>query len=270
MVLHYTVIDPTKNITLLVTTPVQRELQSQTATWLLRHEKDAEQVGFLEPSASGFTPRLQMMGGEFCGNATMGLGAWLCRRNGLERDVTHSFSLEISGADRLVPCSVTPVSHGYLATVDMPLPEKIENRIFPTSGGSVQLTTVFLPGICHIIAPQELVCRSEAESLLRHWSSDLPGEAVGLILLDEARTTIDPLVYVKPTETAVWERGCGSGSAAVACYLTAKRRAAQCLSIRQQGGTIAAVTAWDGSTVSSLQITGSVALLGEKSVDVIF
>ncbi len=270
MVLRYTVIDPTKNITLLVTTPVQRALQSQTAAWLLRRETDAEQVGFLEPSADGTTPRLQMMGGEFCGNATMGLGAWLCRRDALEHGVTHNFALEISGAEGTVPCSVTPVHHGYLATVEMPLPEKMEERTFAIPGGTLSLTVVFLPGICHIIAPVGSLERTQAEALLRLWSADLPGEAVGLILLDEERTAIDPLVYVKPTGTAVWERGCGSGSAAAACYLTAKRGAPQCLSIRQQGGTIAAVTQWDSKAVSALQITGSVALVGEKSVDVIF
>ena len=91
-----------------------------------------------------------------------------------------------------------------------------------------------------------------------------------LILLDEERTAIDPLVYVKPTDTAVWERGCGSGSAAVACYLTVRRGAAQCLSIRQRGGTIAAVTAWNGQCVTQLHITGSVALMGEKETDVVF
>ena len=269
MVLRYTVIDPTKNITLLVTTPVRRELQPQTAAWLLRREKDAEQVGFLESSDTA-PARLQMMGGEFCGNATMGLGAWLCRRDHLAKFETHDFALEISGASHLVPCSVTQVNYGYLATVDLPLPEKMEQRTFPTAAGELTLTVVFLPGICHIIAPAGTVAREDAEELLRRWSVDLPGEAVGLILLDEERTAIDPLVYVKPTDTAVWERGCGSGSAAVACYLTAKRGANQCLSIRQQGGTIAAVTAWDGQRVTALHITGSVALLEEKEVDVVF
>lgn len=269
MVLRYTVIDPTKNITLLVTTPVQRNLQAQTAAWLLRRERDAEQVGFLETAADG-TPRLQMMGGEFCGNATMGLGAWLCRRQRLSHGVTHDFALDISGAEAPVPCSVTPVNYGYLATVEMPLPEKMEERTFPAGDSELSLTVVFLPGICHIIAPKSAIDRTQAEELLRRWSASLPGEAVGLILLDEERTAIDPLVYVKPTDTAVWERGCGSGSAAVACYLTAKRGENQCLSVRQQGGTIAAVTAWDGQRVTALHITGSVALLEEKSVDVIF
>ena len=269
MLLRYTVVDPTKNITLLVTTPVQRELQAQTAAWLLRREHDAEQVGFLEPSDAA-PARLQMMGGEFCGNATMGLGAWLCRRDRLARYETHDFALEISGASHLVPCSVTPVNYGYLATVDLPLPEKMEERTFPTAAGEVKLTAVVLPGICHIIAPTGTVARDEAEELLRRWSTSLPGEAVGLILLDEAGTAIDPLVYVKPTDTAVWERGCGSGSAAAACWLTAKHGAGQCLSIRQRGGTIAAVTTWDGQRVTQLHITGSVALLGEKEVDVVF
>ena len=269
MVLRYTVIDPTKNITLLVTTPVPRALQPQTAAWLLRHEKDAEQVGFLETSDHA-PARLQMMGGEFCANATMGLGAWLCRRDGLAKNETHDLSLEISGADALIPCAVTPVRHGYLATVQLPLPEKMEERTFPLPNGTVALTVVFLPGICHIIAPAGLVNREDAQELLRLWSTTLPGEAVGLILLDEKRVVIDPLVYVKPTDTAVWERGCGSGSAAAACYLTAKRGAAQCLSVRQQGGTIAAVTDWDGERVTALHITGSVALMGEKKVDVVF
>ena len=200
----------------------------------------------------------------------MGLGAWLCRRDRLAHGVTHDFSLEISGAEEPVPCAVTPVAHGYLATVELPLPEKMEERLFPAPAGDMALTVVFLPGICHIIAPHDAIEHRQAEELLRRWSDTLPGEAVGLILLDEARTTIDPLVYVKPTDTAVWERGCGSGSAAAACYLTAKRGQGQCLSIRQRGGTIAAVTAWDGGRVTQVHITGSVALMGEKQADVVF
>ena len=57
MELRYTVIDPTKNITLLVTTPVPRDVQPRVAAELLRREKDAEQVGFVEGLAAG-DPRL--------------------------------------------------------------------------------------------------------------------------------------------------------------------------------------------------------------------
>ena len=90
MTLQYTVIDPTKNITLLVTTPVPRAHYARIASHLLAREKDAEQVGFLEPS-DGQDAGLRMMGGEFCGNATMSLGAWLCR--GETEGVARHFTL---------------------------------------------------------------------------------------------------------------------------------------------------------------------------------
>ena len=269
MILHYTVIDPTKNITLLVTTPVQRSLQAQTAAWLLRREHDAEQVGFLEVSDAA-PARLQMMGGEFCGNATMSLGAWLCRKERLGVGESRDFHLDISGADALIPCSVTAVRGGYIGTVSLPLPQEIAQRTFSTDGGEVTFPVVFLPGICHIIAPVGTVQPYQAEALLRRWSDSLPGEAVGLILLDEQRMRIDPLVYVKPTDTAVWERGCGSGSAAAACALTQQRGAGQCLSIKQPGGTIAVTTEWDGHAVTALTITGTVSLGKEKKADVMF
>ena len=72
MELEYTVWDPTKNITLLVSTPVERGAQAETAARLMAARPQVEQVGFLEPAAApGAELRLQMMGGEFCGNASM-------------------------------------------------------------------------------------------------------------------------------------------------------------------------------------------------------
>ena len=100
MELRYTVIDPTKNITLLVTTPVPRDVQPRVAAELLQRERDAEQVGFAEGLAAG-EPRLQMMGGEFCGNATMSMATWLHR----EMPVGEScaLTLPVSGAPEPVP-----------------------------------------------------------------------------------------------------------------------------------------------------------------------
>ena len=58
------------------------------------------------------------------------------------------------------------------------------------------------------------------------------------MLCDFARNEIRPLVYVKPTGSAVWERGCGSGSAAygaAAAWMTGK---AVQIPVRQPGGVI--------------------------------
>ena len=199
MELRYTVIDPTKNITLLVTTPVPRDVQPRVAAELLRRERDAEQVGFVEGLAAG-NPRLQMMGGEFCGNATMSMAAWLHRD--LPIGESRALTLPVSGASEPVSCQVTHLDGCFIGTVSMPLPERMETLSLPVCGVRQSLPVVFLPGICHVIVPADMIGRDRAEDTLRAWGDLLPGEAMGLLLLDEGQTAFTPLVYVKPTEAA--------------------------------------------------------------------
>ena len=255
MELRYTVIDPTKNITLLVTSPVPRDVQPRVAAELLRREEDAEQVGFAEGPAAG-TPRLQMMGGEFCGNATMSMAAWLSRDLPVGAD--RALTLPVSGAPEPVACHITRLEDCFIGTVSMPLPERIEQLSLPVGGVKETFPVVFLPGICHVIASAELFDRAQAEETLRTWSGVLPGEAMGLLLLDESQTAFTPLVYVKPTDSCVWERGCGSGSAAIGAWLTQVRGGGQCVSLRQPGGVIQVVTQTEGMALAALTITGVV------------
>lgn len=265
MELRYTVIDPTKNITLLVTDPVPRDVQPRLAAELLRREEDAEQVGFAEGLAAG-KPRLQMMGGEFCGNAAMSMAAWLSRDLPVGGD--RALTLPVSGAPKPVACHITRLEDCFIGTVSMPLPERIGNLSLPVSGVKESFPVVFLPGICHVIAPAELFDRAKAEETLRSWSDILPGEAMGLLLLDESQTAFKPLVYVKPTDSCVWERGCGSGSAAIGAWLTAVRGEGQCVSLRQPGGVIQVVTQTEGACLTALTITGVVHIGASKNAGV--
>ena len=265
MELHYLLADPTKNITVLVTTPVSRSIQPELAALLLKLEPESEQVGFVEYT-DGRPARLQMMGGEFCGNATMSFGAWLCRR--VPEGETRRLSLEVSGAAQPVACSITPVRGCALGTVDMPLPEKIETLPLPLDGAEAELSVVHLPGISQIIVPAQVLSRARAEELIRPWAELLHADALGILLLQEEEMRFDPLVYVPKTDTAVRERGCGSGSAAIGACLTQKSGAPQCLSIRQPGGAIAVTTrcSEDGS-LAALAISGTVVLSRERTVD---
>ena len=78
-----------------------------------------------------------------------------------------------------------------------------------------------------------------------------------------------PLVYVRPTDSCVWERGCGSGSASIGAWLTQVRGADQCVSLRQPGGVIQVVTQTDGGArLTSLTITGTVCLGKTKKATV--
>ena len=86
MELSFQLADPAGNVTLLVTTPVPREDYATLAARLLSiPELHAEQVGFLAPPQGEGVIRLEMMGGEFCGNALRCAGLYYAVQQGRRR-----------------------------------------------------------------------------------------------------------------------------------------------------------------------------------------
>ena len=197
----------------------------------------------------------------------MSMAAWLHRD--LPIGESRALTLPVSGASEPVSCQVTHLDGCFIGTVSMPLPERMETLSLPVCGVRQSLPVVFLPGICHVIVPADMIGRDRAEDTLRAWGDLLPGEAMGLLLLDEGQTAFTPLVYVKPTDSCVWERGCGSGSAAIGAWLTSVRGTDQCVSLRQPGGVIQVVTRTeDGAHLTALTITGNVCLGESKTTAV--
>ena len=87
----------------------------------------------------------------------MSLAALLCRRKGrAEADIP----LEVSGAAGTVNCHVTWVDGCYLGTVEMPLPEKIEQTSLPLDGKDCLFPVVFFEGICHAATPSDFIAFS--------------------------------------------------------------------------------------------------------------
>ena len=75
MKLDMAVLNPAGNITLIVTTAVDKAAYADIAGKLLNMpELRGEQVGFLTQPKHGGAIRLEMMGGEFCGNALRSTG----------------------------------------------------------------------------------------------------------------------------------------------------------------------------------------------------
>ena len=67
--------DPAGNITLFVLDPVEKSRRADVAAQLMAvPEYKAEQVGFVCTPQEGGDGRMEMMGGEFCGNATRAFG----------------------------------------------------------------------------------------------------------------------------------------------------------------------------------------------------
>ena len=228
--LDFVKLSPAQNMTILVLSEVNQAEQPSTASNLMRSDRiGAEQVGFVELSDIA-EYRLQMMGGEFCGNATASLAACLCATT----DRTD-FNLEVSGADSPVKCHVENRNGEYIVTVDMPLPLNVDEIMLPELS-SENLTIVSFPGITHIIMenkPSELT-RSVFSKLCQR----LNQIAIGVIVLNESKMFISPAIYVSDTDQIVYERGCGSGSAAVGAYLANKYGKSVSVDVCQQGGTI--------------------------------
>lgn len=259
MKLRFAKLNPTENMTILVTDPVSRDRHSAVAEALMAYGSvGGEQVGFLEePTLPGARMRLQMMGGEFCGNATMSLAALLAFQENLPDGGEAVYPLEVSGADGLVPCRIRHSGDVCRGTVCMPLPEAIREVDFPDG---VRCPVVFFPGIAHAIVREGVLRASDAPRCIPRWCEACGTDALGIILADDALDRIRPLVYVRSTDSSVWERGCGSGTAALGAYLAHARCGDAALDVAQPGGTIHVEAKWDGERVSRLEISGDVRL----------
>lgn len=262
MKIKYVKANPTENKTILVQTAVPRASQASAAGAMLAEDTDAEQVGFFElPSDDRASARLQMMGGEFCGNASISAAAKIAEEQGIKAGEQKNIILEVSGAEGLVECAVEYDGNVYTGTVDMPLPNKVDRMTFEYKDKSYEFCVVFLPGITHIIfekSKMEADYEIFAEKALKAWGDRFEEEAVGLILFDEETCIITPLVYVKNTESLYWERGCGTGTAAAGVYMSCKYGKSCRLPVKQPGGTIIAETLYEGKEIKKLKITGKV------------
>ena len=259
--ISYAVFDPTKNITLLAVSPVARDTQAAAAAELMRRFPEVEQVGFLEPpDFSGAQLHLQMMGGEFCGNAAMSAAAYLAGQAGLPAGRSAGCSLTVSGAAGVLTCQVENTGDFCLGTVAMPLPETVGPIPLPPLNGKSfpEVPAVRFPGIAHCIVPAERMTRRQAEEIIRPLCASLSADACGILLWDAAAASFAPLVYVAATDTAVWESGCGSGSAAIGAYLALQPAAPSETALRQPGGVIRVRAERAGARIVRLSITGSV------------
>ena len=199
--------DPSGNITLFVLDPVGASERPAVAQKLMeKMNAGIEQVGFACPPREGADGRLEMAGGEFCGNATRAFGALLARQAGRSGDAR--MRVEVSGCDRMVYVDAN-LDTGT-ACAEMPLPKLV--RKIDEDG--VCGTLVHLGGIAHLVMegvePSE-VYWERAEPIFAQFP-DL--DAYGVIFLNGGRMT--PLVKVPAAHTLFWEGSCGSGTVAAA------------------------------------------------------
>lgn len=268
MKLKFAKLSPTENMTIIVTSPVPRQQQAAVSEKLMAYGSVyAEQVGFLEEaSLPGTRVRLQMMGGEFCGNASMSMATLLAWQDELPDGAEESYPLEVSGAEGAVICHIRRRGESYTGTISMPVPEEI-SRVEIDPG--VCLPVVRFPGISHVIAYEDEMDADTACAVIARWCRQMGTDALGILLVNREMTSMRPLVYVRETDSAVWERGCGSGTAALGAYAAMLRENSADLGIQQPGGTIRVQAAWNQGKTEQIQISGTVkiAAIGEAFLE---
>lgn len=245
------VLDPAGNVTAIVCSDVPAAERARVAAQILRlPELGIEQVAFLTAPHSGGEIRLEMMGGEFCGNALRCAGFYQALRNGAQGK--SCVFAEISGADGVQPV-MADTAEGTASTV-MPLPLSVQ----PAGWTDVQAARVTFAGITHFV----IDCAQPDETLVQRAIAAAPeASAVGAIFLDRTCGSIKPVVFVRETASCVAENSCASGSVATAVVLTADfADGITEIGIGQPGGTLEVGVQRTDGAVTGLSIGGAVRL----------
>jgi histidine racemase len=205
-----------------------------------------------DPDAIG---RVEMFGGEFCGNATRS-AVWL-----LTNGQDYNGQIEAAGVRGLLRFSVD----GGDITLQMPLPSQAQLLRAVAEGCLVQLD-----GIVHLVVTDGAVQgaatpRQMLDALLRANKYDLASQpAVGVTFYSYESSRAEFCVWVKEVDTIFDESACGSGTCAIGIAAATSSRESVRLPVVQPSGQVIITNAgYDQAAgqVQSSTISGVVDIL---------
>ncbi|KJF26695.1 hypothetical protein TZ02_12445 [Clostridium aceticum] len=276
MRLNFVKVNPTENMTIFITDPLPRHLYKQIAKNVMKYGNlCAEQVGFIEkPSLENGEGcmKLHMMGDEFCANATRALAALLVYRQYpaiKQLEGKYIVPLEVSGSQDIIKCEVeiTEEINRFISTASIPLHKGLYDFSIEFKGKLLEGTLVEFPGILHlVIKDQEIDDKEEFFREVKNKLYHLEWEALGVMFYDEAASYMEPLVYVKATDSLFWERGCGSGTAAIGVALSHQKQGSIDMMVNQPGGSLQITINFFENKVTNILLKGSVEIVAEGVV----
>lgn len=273
MDISYVKVNPAENMTIFVLDKVERELHKSISNRLMDYNSiHGEQVGFVEEpetlqGKSIKTQRLQMMGGEFCGNATRSLAALMVYNNypSIKKlDDKYIVLLEVSGMDGLINCKVRPTnkSNVFYSKIEMPLPQSLSDFKVEQNGRGITLRRIDFLGISHFIVDINMV--EDKEKLFNTIKSEMDKsdyDAFGIMYYDYEEEFLTPLVYVKGTDSLYWERSCGSGSTALAIAIAFDKKQSVMTEIKQPGGILVVDIEYSNNEIIKVELDGPVEIV---------
>lgn len=259
--------NPSGNTTVFILDEVPAKMRAAVSAAAMSYAgPGAEQVGFIIPAPeeeAGY--RMEMAGGEFCGNASRSFAAWLqlCPDFSLPHDFSPKDAervIRVSGAAEPLTAQLHSLDQDNRCHVSVAMP-KPEWIIAGEDDWFGKYTLVFFRGISHVVLWNRQP-KDEDVEMARPFLKKLNAlqEAFGLMYYDEASQFMRPLVCVEDPYTLVWENSCGSGSSALASALAHREdRSPGTLVIHQPGGDLFVDVTWNAG-VEKLVLGGAVEL----------
>ncbi|MBM7870029.1 diaminopimelate epimerase [Clostridium pascui] len=267
-------------MTVFIKDSLPRKIHKDVAKEIMQYGNVyAEQVGFIETPVTEEgkkreTLRLQMMGGEFCGNAARSLAAYMVYSSypGLNKfQDKYLVELEVSGAKDMVLCEVSPTqkSNEFYSKINMPLPLGIDEITFNYENGSLNISKVELPGITHFIVYSDGIKNKESFFEEFKSKSNLDKlDAFGIMFYEPHKNFLEPLVYVRETESLFWERSCVSGTTALAYALSYDKKENLNIEVNEPGGKLLVHVNWHEEKIKSIRLDGKVTIVAEGTLHI--
>lgn len=203
--------NPCGNITGFVVAPVYPGYRKAYTDCIIEQiDKDVEQVGFISPAYEGAPLRMDMMGGEFCANATRAYG--LYSAGFYDTDGLVDIEVYVSGHQGTTDVIADVKNQKAYVALDAPI-----GRENLTIAGK-DCTLIKLHGISHLVVEGE-EDRDFVDKALEVLKRDYKDEAYGVLFFNKEMLEMIPYVYVEGSETLFREGSCGSGTVAVVNYL---------------------------------------------------
>ncbi len=203
--------NPCGNITGFVVAPVYPGYRKAYTDCIIEQiDKDVEQVGFISPAYEGAPLRMDMMGGEFCANATRAYG--LYSAGFYDTDGLVDIEVYVSGHKGTTDVIADVKNQKAYVALDAPI-----GRENLTIAGK-DCTLIKLHGISHLVVEGE-EDRDFVDKALEVLKKDYKDEAYGVLFFNKEMLEMIPYVYVEGSETLFREGSCGSGTVAVVNYL---------------------------------------------------
>lgn len=203
--------NPCGNITGFVVAPVYPGYRKAYTDCIIEQiDKDVEQVGFISPAYEGAPLRMDMMGGEFCANATRAYG--LYSAGFYDTDGLVDIEVYVSGHQGTTDVIADVKNQKAYVALDAPI-----GRENLTIAGK-DCTLIKLYGISHLVVEAE-EDREFVDKALEVLKKDYKDDAYGVLFFNKEKLEMIPYVYVEGSDTLFREGSCGSGTVAVVNYL---------------------------------------------------